>query len=68
MVEMAFLWIFYAEGGNNGDCKFNRDKQRLLKMCISDDRNTGFAVGHNTIEQKDEKLQHRILIRRLQTY
>ena len=65
MVEMAFLSIYNAEGSSNGSCKFCQDNQSLLKMLISDDRDTGFAVSNNSIEQKDETTLNRILIRRL---
>ena len=67
MVEMAFLNIYKAEGSSNGSCIFCQVNQSLLKMLISDDRDTGFAVSDNSIKQKDEITLDRILIRRLQT-
>ena len=55
MFKMAFLSIYNAEGSSYDSYKFCQDNQSqsLLKMFISDDRNTCFAVSHNSIEQKD---------------
>ena len=66
MAKMVFIWIFHAQGGHHGGCKFIKDKEeRVCQMHISDHRNAGIAIDYSPFEQKDETTKDWVLIRRL---